>query len=236
MSGKKLSIIIPTLNEERYLSRLLSSIRNQSWLPGEIIVADANSRDRTVQIAKTFGCKVVSGGLPAKGRNEGAKMASRAYLLFLDADVVLPPYFLKNAFGEFLERKLDIATCYTQPLSKNKIDSVMYKIANLYFKITKSFFPHAPGFCIFAKKALHEAIGGFDETIKLAEDHDYVRRASQLGNFDFLTSVRIPASARRLRKDGRLRIAFTYSLCELHLLTLGQVRSDIFRYRFDGYE
>jgi len=70
-----LSIIIPTLNEENYLPFLLESIKNQDFKDYEIIVADAGSHDKTREIAKNFGCKVVSGGLPAKGRNEGTKFS-----------------------------------------------------------------------------------------------------------------------------------------------------------------
>ena len=74
-----LSIIIPTLNEEKLLSLLLKEIKKQNFLDYEIIVADANSGDKTVEIAKSFGCKIVKGGLPPKGRNEGAKSLGEMY-------------------------------------------------------------------------------------------------------------------------------------------------------------
>ncbi len=71
-----ISIIIPTLNEEKYLPKLLRSIKEQDFKEElEIIVADANSEDKTREIAKKFSCKIVEGGLPAKARNEGAKIA-----------------------------------------------------------------------------------------------------------------------------------------------------------------
>lgn len=92
-----MSIIIPTLNEEKFLPRLLDSIKKQDSKDYEIIVADAGSKDATVEIAKKYRCKIVQGGLPAKGRNEGAKIAQGDLLLFLDADVQLPSDFLKNS-------------------------------------------------------------------------------------------------------------------------------------------
>ena len=70
------SIIIPTYNEEEYLPVLLDSIKEQDFDDYEIIVADANSTDKTVEIAKDYGCIVVEGGLPAVGRNNGAKICS----------------------------------------------------------------------------------------------------------------------------------------------------------------
>ena len=89
-----ISIIIPALNEENYLPRLLGSLEKQNLKDYEIILADAGSKDRTIEIAKKYGCKVVPGGLPAKGRNEGAKAARGDLFLFLDSDLVLPEGFL----------------------------------------------------------------------------------------------------------------------------------------------
>lgn len=78
-----LSIIIPTLNEEKYLPLLLEAIRKQDFDGDlETIIADAGSEDQTLEIAKTFGCRVAPGGLPAKGRNEGAKIAQGDTFLF----------------------------------------------------------------------------------------------------------------------------------------------------------
>ena len=71
----KLSIIIPTFNEEYYLPPLLESIRCQDFSDYEVVVADAGSEDDTIEIAKNWGCKVVKGGLPAVGRNRGAEVA-----------------------------------------------------------------------------------------------------------------------------------------------------------------
>ena len=121
-----LSIIIPTLNEERYLPLLLESIKKQDFKDYEIVVADAGSKDKTVEIAKKYGCKVVSGGLPAKGRNQGAKVAKGDLFLFLDAEAVLPEHFLKEVLSEFKKRKLGIASCGLEPITKNKA----YKILN----------------------------------------------------------------------------------------------------------
>lgn len=77
-----LSIVIPTLNEEKHLSVLLESIKRQDVDNYEIIVADAGSRDNTKKIARKFGCKITKGGKPAAGRNAGAKKAKGSTLCF----------------------------------------------------------------------------------------------------------------------------------------------------------
>ncbi len=229
------SIVIPTFNEEKYLPNLLKSIQRQTIQPREIIVSDAFSEDKTRQIAKSFGCKVVDGGLPAKARNNGARAATQPILLFLDADVVLPPKFLEETVNEFTQRNLDIASCFIKPISTHKIDHIIHGVVNQYFNMTKSFNPHIPGFCIFVKKSIHQKIHGFDETIRLAEDHDYVNRAEKIGKFAYLQSYKIPVSIRRLSEEGRLTVALKYLAIELHLLFLGQIRRNIIHYKFGSH-
>jgi glycosyltransferase involved in cell wall biosynthesis len=121
----KLSIIIPTYNEEKYLPKLLYSIKEQDFKDYEIIVADAGSKDATRDIASSNGCKVISGGLPAIGRNNGAESAEGDYLLFLDSDVVLSSGYLRSAIEEFEEKDLGIAITQILPLSDKNVDKAL---------------------------------------------------------------------------------------------------------------
>jgi glycosyltransferase involved in cell wall biosynthesis len=231
-----LSIVIPTYNEEKYLPRLLQSIRLQSFADYEIIVADNNSTDATVAIAKQYGAIITSGGLPGKGRNEGAKITSGNVLLFLDADVILQEKdFLSDCLLEFLSKKLDIATCCITPLSDRKMDLIGHEVYNIFMSATEKFLPYAPGFCIFARKSVHDRIGGFDEAVLFAEDSDYVQRAKKIAKFGLLKSHKIPVSVRRLERDGRLNVVIKYILASLHMAVLGSVKTNIFNYTF-GYE
>ena len=228
-----LSIIIPTYNEEEYLPRLLASIRSQGFEGYEIIVADAKSTDRTREIAARFGAKVVEGGMPGPGRNLGARAAQGDLLLFLDADVVLPETdWLERKVAQFRRRGLDAATCMIKPLDGKLIDSVSHNVFNAHMMATQFVMAHAPGFCIFATREIHDRISGFDETITLAEDHDYVDRAGQVGKFRVLTGSRIRVSVRRYERDGRFPIFAKYLLAELHILSRGPIRHDGFNYTF----
>jgi len=182
----ELSIIIPALNEEKYLPKLLSSIKKQTYKNYEIIVADAGSKDSTIKIAKKYGCKIVEGGMPSIGRNAGAKVAKGHLLLFLDADVILPKDFLKKAIKEFEHRFLDIATTQFEPLSKHLIDKSMHKFANEFIKSVRLIRPLAPGWCILITSRLHRRIKGFNERLTFAEDHEYASRAANIGRFGIL--------------------------------------------------
>lgn len=230
------SIIIPTYNEEKLLPKLLRSIKKQTYRNKEVIVADANSKDKTKQLAEKLGAKVIEGGEVARGRNNGAKKAKGDILLFLDADVVLKDAsFLTSTIKEFTKRRLDIATCMPEPISSKKLDHVLHEMYNAYAKLLEAVLPHTPGFCIFIKPEIHKKINGFDESIKLAEDHDYARRAVKYGKFGLLVSKKIPVSIRRMDKDGRFKIALKYIFCELHMLTFGSVKNNLFKYEF-GYD
>lgn len=231
----KVSIIIPTLNEEKYLPLLLKSIKKQRFKDYEIIVADANSKDKTLEIAQKYGAKVVKGGLPGVGRNRGAKIAQGEFLFFLDADVILPRNFLKKAYNEMQKRYLDLATCEFKPISNLLIDKVSHELINLFIKLSQFSTPHAPGFSIFVSKRLFERVGGFDESIKIAEDHDFVRRASKLRPLRILESTYIKVSVRRLEKEGRIRLAKKYLYVELHRLFKGELKKDIINYEFGNY-
>ncbi len=104
----KLSIVIPTLNEEKYLTHLINSIREQDYSDYEIIVSDGNSDDNTVKIAKDNNCEVVISKKrhPSHQRNQGANIAKGENILFLDADTKLPDMFLKNTIEELKNRQL----------------------------------------------------------------------------------------------------------------------------------
>ena len=231
-----ISIIIPTLNEEEYLPLLLNSIKKQDIKDDyEIIVADAGSNDKTVEIAKNYGCRIVKGGLPACGRNQGAKAATGDLFLFLDADTFFTSsVFLRELLKEFEYRKLDTASFSFCPNGRI-IDKIFYKLYNLWAWSFQRIIPHATN-VILAKKEIHQSINGFDEEIRIAEDHDYVRRSAKIGKFGFVSSIPpVFVSSRRFDRDGRCATYSKYVLCGLYMLFFGPVKSDIFRYRFRLY-
>jgi glycosyltransferase involved in cell wall biosynthesis len=205
-----LSIVIPTKNEEKYLPVILGSIKKQTYKDFEIIVPDAKSNDRTRIIAKKYGCKVVDGALPGPGRNRGAAKVKGKYILFLDADVSVPDDFLEKMITEFEQRSLDIATCYASPISNKFKDLLMFKLMNILFGVFQYFSPIASGWCILVKTNLHKKLNGFDETITLSEDVEYVRRAAKIAKFRVLRKPKIYVSTRRFEMEGRVRIIKKY--------------------------
>lgn len=227
----KLSIIIPTLNEEKHLPRLLKEIKKQRFKVYEIIIADAGSQDRTVEIAKSFGCKITEGGLPARGRNKGAEQALGDIFLFMDSDnIFLPQNFLENLLKEFEKRNLAVAS-FPIYAKGNNFDRLVYGIYNFWVNLTQNFLPHATN-SVLARREIHEKIGGFDEEIKLAEDQSYARAASKFGKFGFIKTKPVLTSSRRYEREGRFKNYLKYFLAGIYMFFLGDIKTDIFKYRF----
>lgn len=198
-----LSIIIPTYNEEEYLPILLESIKKQSFDDYEIIVADANSTDRTREIAKEYGCIIVDGGMPGVGRNNGAKVAKGDILLFLDSDLKLTDDYLRDVIYEFKMERLGIAITRMQPLSNKVEDKLFHDFANFFMISVENIKPHGAGcYGIIAKRKLHEECNGFDESLTFGEDTDYIERLCKKEKFKVLRKAKIGVSTRRLEEEG----------------------------------
>lgn len=226
-----LSIIIPTKNEESSLPRLLNCLKNQSFQDFEIIIADANSNDKTRVIAKQFNAKIVRGGLPGVGRNNGAKFAKFNNLLFLDADVCFPVDFLKNNMHEFVSNDYDCAAPYVKPLSDRFDYNLVHFSANVCFKALSYVAPVAAGFHIFVKKDVFNSVGGFDADVPFGEDFHFVHKASKKNKFGILP-VPIFVDTRRLEKDGKIKFCVQGAYTYLHTLIFGPVKKNIFNYEF----
>lgn len=238
MKVPKLSIVIPTLNEEAYLPGLLETIAAQDWKDFEVIVSDAGSSDDTVHIAQQHGAKVVVGPKrgPGYGRNRGAEAAQGEFLLFLDADVRLPsPDFLRKAVEEFERRGLGAAGFYIRAWDGNLVHRFLFRFGNVLFWATQRIDPHVPGWAILVRRELHEKIGGFDETPAFREDHDYISRIRRHAKIGFLRTGPILGSTRRFATEGTLRTLAIYLYTEL-ARPFGRIPYERFRYKFGWTE
>lgn len=201
-----LSIIIPTLNEEKYLPKLLESIKNQSFRDYEIIVADANSKDKTRKISKKYRCKLIKGGSQARGINNGAKAAKYNTLLILDADSSLPKDFLKKNFNVFKKKNLEIASCYIRPRNAKINDELTHTLSNVYYFFNKRIRPFIPSFCFFIKKEFFFKVGCFNEKVPWLIDLDFSNKLPKKIKYDILP-VHVELSIRMAQRLGRFKQA-----------------------------
>lgn len=202
----KLSIIIPTKNESKYLPYLLSSISKQTVdFRYEIIIADADSSDSTKEIASNYGCRITQWGLPGIGRNKWAKIAQGEILLFLDADVTLRKNSLATWINGLHEGNADIGTPYCRKSSEEEslIGEIYYSSSYITYWLWCAFWG-----CILIKRKLFEKIWGFDEEMYVMEDVDLVARAKRYWKRINLTPP-FETSTRRLKNQALKLMAFS---------------------------
>lgn len=205
-----INIVIPALNEEHYIGSLLKSLTRQNYKRFNVTLIDARSRDKTVEIAEQYRQKLSLTVLSTPKRNVshqrnlGALHGDAPYILFLDADVILHPNFLKQLVHDI--KKRDLANCWLIPISEKQIDKVLYNLYNVVFlEFGKYIWPVAVGNNLFTTRKLFEKVGGFDESIKTWEDIEYLQRAiASGGRFAILRRPKIYTSVRRFEMQGRL--------------------------------
>jgi glycosyltransferase involved in cell wall biosynthesis len=176
---KFLTIVIPTFNEEKYIARTLYSIASQKGIEKiPIIIADANSTDRTLDIITKvsyqlgLNIKIIPGGLPAVGRNAGAKLVETPYILFLDADVTFTkPNSIKKALRALTSHKYDMVSSTPVYFGDRDLRASFMFWLNKWITMAMSYtHPFAIGGFTMVYKGLFNNLGGYDEQAMQSED------------------------------------------------------------------
>ncbi|WP_313125268.1 glycosyltransferase [Proteiniclasticum ruminis] len=133
---RKISVVIPARNEEENLPLLLEDLRKQCYENLEIIVVDDGSKDKTGEISKSFGVKVItisdkpSGWLGKTWAcQKGAEASEGELLLFLDADVRVKPQAVERILKTYEKKRIPISV---QPYHKTE---KCYEQASLFFNL-----------------------------------------------------------------------------------------------------
>jgi glycosyltransferase involved in cell wall biosynthesis len=240
----ELSIIIPTLNEQRYIPNLLESIYTQQFSGKlQIIIVDGQSSDATQSQVEQFKSKLDDllfiSATPNVGhqRNIGASKAKYRYLLFLDADVVLPTNCLRKLSNE-IDGKENFTTAILHLSPRMSVIDylALLMIYVLFFLAWLARMPVTNGDFILTTKALHEQINGFKEGAILGEDTDYGFRAIQAGaKYRFIFATHIIASDRRIKQMGRLKLILLWSRVFIRVKKHGPTYSGV-EYPFGHYD
>ena len=209
----KLSVIIPTLNEERHVGALLSDVASQSRRPDEVLVVDAGSKDDTVAVVRRYPFARLLDGRPpvACGRNLGGRSATGDVLIFLDADVRLPKGFFEGFLEGFEDRRLDIACPSYVPHRSTPAINGIHAFFNLLFSLSEELLPSGAGHCIAVRREAFRESQGFDPALKF-DDIELIRRLSKGRRFGIVAQERVYVSDRRYREHGIFRMALRYLL------------------------
>jgi len=204
---KKISFIIPTRNEEKYIEDCLKSIKKQTKKNYEVIVVDTLSKDNTLKIAKKYGAKIIKESRRgvAIARNKGAKYAKGDILVFADADVRFEKDFTKKIEEKFKDDIIGGIFNLTF-FDGNGFDKFAFRFWNFVIKnLIRAGFIITNGSCFVYDKKIFKKVKGFDERLFTNEDNDLARRVAKLKRFCFFDDIVIYTSARRVKKKGYLR-------------------------------
>jgi len=226
-----ISVIIPTLNEEKFLPHLLDSLALQTNKDFEVIVADGSSKDKTVEVANSYTSKlpkltvVVSkkASIPVQ-RNLGTKAAKGDWFAFIDADGVLFPHFMARVSEFIAANHPKIVTTWTSPDSDKPGDANIALLANLIFEMSIiTHRPFSPGPLTIVSRKVFEQVGGYDETRKFNEDVDFSMRVyKEKIALSIIPETLYVWSLRRLRKQGTLNVLQQYLISALPILLFKQ--------------
>lgn len=209
----KMSIIIPTFKEARYINQTLSSIEKLNGNIEVILVETISEETSTLEnVAKKHKgvqlYKIKERGI-AKAKNHGAQRAHGNLLLFLDADVFVTKDVVKQVSRVFKDSFVTGATCNNYPVKPKFSELLFFKFYNALIRLTLSLpsvkFKHSRGEFIAVRKAHFEKVGGFNEHLVCMEDADLAHRLSMLGKFVFIKDLVVYESMRRIRKLGLFR-------------------------------
>jgi glycosyltransferase involved in cell wall biosynthesis len=175
----------------------------------KVLVADAGSSDGTPEIALAFRDRldvhVISGGMPAVGRNRGAALAESQYLLFLDADVEMAhPAVIRRAVELAQQKQLHCVTTNILCRDGSWSDKAVYAGNDFFQYMSRLHRPFATGmFMLFDRAKFHE-LGGFHEGARFGEDYLLSQRVAR-GRFGIVRGG-VYTTNRRFQKMGHLRV------------------------------
>lgn len=210
MSNKEkpeISIVIPTLNEEKYLEASLESLRSQFTARSyEIIISDGYSEDKTIEIAKSLADKVVfeKKRTISAGRQTGAKAAEGKVIVSAGADMYVDSHWLDALTKPIFDRTHIASTGPVVPSDGNMAESLF---AHGFLK---------PATHLLSKTGMHQAVadnmaidaeifkkvGGFNPDLVTCEDLDLISKAKEHGKIAFVPDAHAYVSMRRVREWG----------------------------------
>lgn len=223
-----ITIVIPAYNEEKYLPRCLKALQKQ-WYPKEkfdIIVVDNNSTDKTSQIAKQYGAKVIKENQQGHvfSLNTGLKNARGDIIAVTDADSIVTPHWL-----HILAKKFD-NPAVVGVTGSVRLDTES-KAINIFFEqLSKAFLfihfachkPHTIGPNMAIRKSAFKKLKEVDTRYQIGGDVEIGMRLRKYGKVVFAHNLSVTTSSRRLKTDfpSFSRDMYKYSLSYIYSIWL----------------
>lgn len=218
-----ISVIIPTIDEEssigQVIDRVIAVMRTLNE-PYEIVIVDTASRDRTVEIALSKGCRVINEPMRGYGRayKTGIENCRGDTIVTLDADASYPPEAIPKLFSVFREEELEFLTASRFEMMTKGAMSRTHRFGNLVLNITTRFLfgvdikDSQSGMWIMRKNA-YEKLAVRSDGFSFSEEIK-IKAAMKLrfGEYPVEYSVRSGKKKLSTWKDGWNNLKFLFNL------------------------
>ncbi|MCL6273861.1 TIGR04283 family arsenosugar biosynthesis glycosyltransferase [Muricauda sp. 2012CJ35-5] len=209
--NNSISIIIPVLNEERLIGKVIDHLHKTSTTLAikEILCVDGGSSDNTCEIVKTRGATVIESGKGrAKQMNKGARNATGKILYFLHADTFTPQKFdeqILEAIGQGYD-----SGCFRMKFdTRNPILRFFAYLSRINHRLCRG-----GDQSLFVKRDLFNKTEGFNEAYLIYEDTEFITRLYKKSKFKIIPDAVI-TSARKYREKGWLRVQYHFGMIHL---------------------
>ena len=178
----KITIVVPCKNEENYIAHLLTHLRNQMIGSTRIIIADCSTDNtrRVIQATKgDLNVEIIDGGPVSFAKNNGARLVTTPYILFIDADVrFFKDTVICDSVSEIESKNLDLIGLNIKCYDHDKRAVIGFAVFNGINRILKYFSPFAVGAFMLTRRDKFEEFGGFPEKMSTSEDYFLSRKYS----------------------------------------------------------
>ncbi|MBI2617749.1 glycosyltransferase [Candidatus Gottesmanbacteria bacterium] len=239
------SVIIPILNEEKFLPFLLTDLSRQVFHQFEVIIIDAYSDDDSTVLAEKFRKKLPHLTIVQSKkrnsryqRNKGVRFAKGNYLVLFEADVRVSPTFLKEVYAAIQEKPADCYATFLEIRSDSPIEQLLICLSNMALVglqyIRK---PFGGGFNTIVLKDAYRKLKGYREDACISDDHDFVTRLYQAGyQYRVLTRPKVIYSLRRFYKQGTIPVMWLYISAAIYFILKGEPqKAENFSYPMGGH-
>ena len=178
----KITIVVPCKNEENYIHHLLDSLREQNIDNTRIIIADC-STDNTRQViqdnSRGLNVEIIDGGPVSLAKNNGARLVTTPYILFIDADVrFFKDTVIQDAVNLIESKNLDLIGLNIKCYDRDIRAKIGFTAFNLINHTLKHFSPFAVGAFMLTRRDKFQEYGCFPEQFATSEDYFLSRKYS----------------------------------------------------------
>ncbi len=214
MTKPRISVVIPTFNEAKRIRTTLRKLNHQT-IPRdeyEIIIVDGGSTDKTCEIAKELGARVIMQKREGIGgaRNDGFLAAKADFIATTDADCIVPNQWLEIFLEDFQDDRIVAITGPDGPIEKSWKSNLTYFLLRCFIQgITLFNLYGTAGTNSAFRKSAFKKCGGY-KSLPHSDDVEIAFRIKKLGKIKYDPRTFVNLSVRRLEQEGYGNVITTW--------------------------